>query len=100
MQSLHKSFLRYLLKGFLHRFHGASGEKGLTCPFFNGIMIKHMCRLKFRFARTHLNSEKEEPVYENDISAENKTEKEGTWFSQENEYQKWQKCFKEKKTKR
>ena len=39
-----------------------------------------MCKLKFRFARVHLNLEKEEPVYENDISAENKTEKEGTWL--------------------
>ena len=44
-----------------------------------------MCKLKFRVARVHLNLEKEEPVYENDISAENKTEKEGTWIPQENE---------------
>ena len=44
-----------------------------------------MCKLKFRVARVHLNLEKEEPVYENDISAENKTEKEGTWLPQENE---------------
>ena len=42
-----------------------------------------MCKLKFRVARVHLNLEKEEPVYENDISAENKTEKEGTWIPQE-----------------
>ncbi len=49
-------------------------------PFFNGIIDKHMCKLKFRVARVHLNLEKEEPVYENDISAENKTEKEGTWI--------------------
>ena len=59
-----------------------------------------MCKLKFRVARVHLNLEKEEPVYENDISAENKTEKEGTWIPQENENKEWQKCFKEKKTKR
>lgn len=39
-----------------------------------------MCRLKLRAAQVHLNLEKEEPVYENDISAENKTEKEGTWL--------------------
>ena len=57
----------------------------MTCPFFNGIIDKHMCKLKFRVARVHLNLEKEEPVYENDISAENKTEKEGTWIPQENE---------------
>ena len=44
-----------------------------------------MCKLKFRFAQVHLNLVKEEPVYENDISAENKTEKEGTWLPQENE---------------
>ena len=72
----------------------------MTCPFFNGIIVKHMCKLKFRVARVHLNLEKEEPVYENDISAENKTEKEGTWIPQENENKEWQKCFKEKKTKR
>ena len=59
-----------------------------------------MCKLKFRVARVHLNLEKEEPVYENDISAENKTDKEGTWIPQENENKEWQKCFKEKKTKR
>ena len=59
-----------------------------------------MCKLKFRVARVHLNLEKEEPVYENDISAENKTEKEGTWIPQENENKEWQKCFKEKKSKR
>ena len=59
-----------------------------------------MCKLKFRVARVHLNLEKEEPVYENDISAENKTEKEGTWIPQENENKEWQKCFKEKKGKR
>ena len=58
-----------------------------------------MCKLKFRVARVHLNLEKEEPVYENDISAENKTEKEGTWIPQENENKEWQKCFKEKKGK-
>ena len=72
----------------------------MTCPFFNGIIDKHMCKLKFRVARVHLNLEKEEPVYENDISAENKTEKEGTWIPQENENKEWQKCFKEKKTQR
>lgn len=72
----------------------------MTCPFFNGIIDKHMCKLKLRVARVHLNLEKEEPVYENDISAENKTEKEGTWIPQENENKEWQKCFKEKKTKR
>lgn len=44
-----------------------------------------MCKLKFRVAQVHLNLVKEEPVYENDISAENKTEKEGTWLPQENE---------------
>lgn len=80
MQSFHRSVHKYLLRGFLLRFHGVSGEKGLTCPFFNGIIVKHMCKLKFRFALVHLNLEKEEPVYENDISAENKTEKEGTWL--------------------
>ena len=48
----------------------------MTCPFFNGIIDKHMCKLKFRVARVHLNLEKEEPVYENDISAENKRKKE------------------------
>ncbi len=64
----------------MFRFHGVSGEKGLTCSFFNGIIVKHMCRLKLRAAQVHLNLEKEEPVYENDISAENKTEKEGTWL--------------------
>ena len=52
-----------------------------------------MCKLKFRVARVHLNLEKEEPVYENDISAENKTEKEGTWIPQENENKECQKCF-------
>lgn len=67
------------------RFHGVSEEKGLTYPFFNGIIVKHMCKLKFRVAQVHLNLVKEEPVYENDISAENKTEKEGTWLPQENE---------------
>ena len=80
MQSFHRSVHKYLLRGFLLLFHGVSEEKGLTCPFFNCIIVKHMCKLKFRFARVHLNLEKEEPVYENDISAENKTEKEGTWL--------------------
>ena len=58
-------------------------------------------KLKFTTFRKYLVSNKE--VYcshENDISAENKTEKEGTWIPQENENKEWQKCFKEKKTKR
>lgn len=85
VQSFHRPVHKHPLRGFLMRFHGVSEEKGLTCPFFNGIIIKHMCKLKFRVAQVHLNLVKEEPVYENDISAENKTEKEGTWLPQENE---------------
>lgn len=41
-------------------------------------------------------------VYKNeaDIPAEGKTEKERTRIPQENGYQKWKKCIKEKKSKR
>ena len=43
---------------------------------------------------------KETDHYENDLSAEKKTENEGTWFQKENVHQEWQKRAQEKKSKR
>ena len=38
--------------------------------------------------------------HEDDLPAEEKADKKRTWFSQKNEHQERQKCFKEKKIKR